>query len=129
MDKFQPSVADILSFLTELYESGLGYSALNTAKSAVSGFLSTANPSCVQFGSHVLIKRFMKGIFEIKPSLPRYNCMWSTEYEQALKFLKSLSSLEDLTLQLSRNLVTLFASLPRLYMCLISEILIVRLHI
>ena len=108
MDKFQPSVADILKFLTELHESGLGYSALNTAKSAVSSFISIANPSCVQFGSHVLIKRFMKGIFEIKPSLPRYNCTWSTE--QVLKFFKSLSPLEDLTLlQLSRKLVTLFA--------------------
>lgn len=50
----------------------------------------------------------MKGIFEIKPSLPRYNCTWSTE--QVLQFLKSLTPLEDLTLlQLSRKLVTLFA--------------------
>ena len=50
----------------------------------------------------------MKGIFEIKPSLPRYNCTWSTEY--VLRFLKSLSSLEELSLlQLTRKLVTLFA--------------------
>ena len=127
MDKFQPSVADILKFLTELHES-----ALNTAKSAVSSFLSIANPSCVQFGSHVLIKRFMKGIFEIKPSLPRYNCTWSTE--QVLKFLKSLSPLEDLTLlQLSRKLVTLFALMTgqRAQTLHVFDIrnMIVRLHI
>lgn len=64
-DKFYPSVANILKFLTELHEPGLGYSALNTGKSSISSFLSIANPTSVQIGSHVLIKRFMKGIFEI----------------------------------------------------------------
>ena len=72
VDQFQPSITDLLKFLTELHDSGLGYSALNTARSAVSSFLSMANP-------HVLIKRFMKGVFEIRPSLPRYNCTWNTE--------------------------------------------------
>ena len=99
---------DVLTFLTELHDSGLGYSAVNTAKSAVSSFLSIVDPSKSQLGTHVLIKRFMKGIFEIKPSLPRYNCTWSTE--KVLKFVKSLSPLKDLTLlQLSRKLVTLLA--------------------
>ena len=68
------SIGDILKFLTELRDSGLGYSAVTTAKSAISSFLSIANPNHVSSGSHVLIKRFMKGIFEIKPSLPRCNC-------------------------------------------------------
>ena len=108
IDKFQPSIADLLKFLTELHDSGLGYSAVNTAKSAISSFLSIADPNHCQFGSHVLIKRFIKGIFEIKPSLPRYNCTWDTEI--VLKFLKSLSPLSELSLlQLSRKLVTLFA--------------------
>lgn len=106
--KFQPSVADVLKFLTELHDLGLGYSVVNTAKSAVSSFLNTADPKSAQFGSHVLIKRFMKGIFEIKPSLPCYNCTWSTE--KVLKFLKSLSPLTDLSLlQLLRKSVVLLA--------------------
>ena len=108
VNKFQPSVANVLKFLTILHDSGLGYSALNTAKSAVSSFLGIADPNTAQLGSHVFIKRFMKGIFEKKPSLPRYNCTWNTE--KVLKFLKSLSPLTDLSLlQLSRKLVTLFA--------------------
>ncbi|MCG8047949.1 MAG: site-specific integrase [Candidatus Thiodiazotropha taylori] len=81
---------------------------MNTAKSAISSFLSIADPNRAHFGSHVLIKRFMKGIFEIKPSLPRYNCTWSIE--KVLKFLKSLAPLTKLSLlQLSRKLVTLLA--------------------
>ena len=108
IDKFQPSITDVLKFLTEFHESGLRYCAMNTAKSAISSFLSIANPSSVHLGSHILIKRFMKGVFEIKPSLPRYNCTWSTE--GVLRYLKSLSPLDDLSLlQLTRKLVTLFA--------------------
>ena len=110
VDKFQPSITDLLKFLTELHDSGLGYSALNTARSAVSSFLSMANPTSAHLGPHVLIKRFMKGVFEIRPSLPRYNCTWNTDF--VLKYLKSLSPLENLSLihvQLSKKLVTLFA--------------------
>ena len=82
---------------------------MNTAKSTVSSFLSIADPNRLLKRLHVQLKRFMKGIFEIKPSLPRYNCTWCTE--KVLKFLKSLSPLTDLSLlQLSRKLVTLLVS-------------------
>ena len=108
IDKLKPSITDVLKFLTQLHESGLRYSAMKTAKSAISSFLSIANPSSVHLGSHILIERFMKGVFEIKPSLHRYNCTWSTE--GVLRYLKSLSPLDDLSLlQLTRKLVTLFA--------------------
>lgn len=99
---------NILDFLTELHVSGLGYSAINTAKSAVTSFLGILDPKYENFGSNVLIKRFMKGIFEIKPNLPRYNCTWNVD--KVLLYLKTLSPLEDLSLlQLSRKLVTLLA--------------------
>uniref|UniRef100_A0A8W8K3K2 DNA damage-binding protein 2 n=1 Tax=Magallana gigas TaxID=29159 RepID=A0A8W8K3K2_MAGGI len=38
INSFQPSVKEVLSFLTELYENGLGYSAINTARSALSSY-------------------------------------------------------------------------------------------
>ena len=78
VNKFQPSEDNILKFLTELHDSGLGYSAVNMAKSAISSFLNIADPNHVSFGLHVLIKRFMKRMFEIKLPLPRYNCPWSS---------------------------------------------------
>ncbi|XP_046577174.1 uncharacterized protein LOC124285074 [Haliotis rubra] len=34
-----PTISQVLNFLTELYHSGLGYSALNTARSALSTFV------------------------------------------------------------------------------------------
>ena len=97
---------DLLKFLVELFEQGLGYSGLNTAKSAVSSVVHVLNN--VQLGEHVLIRRFIKGVFQIKPSLPRYNCTW--EVDIVLNFLKNMPPLKDLSLlELSRKLVTLLA--------------------
>ena len=39
VDPLHPSVKDALEFLQELYERGLGYSCLNTARSALSSFI------------------------------------------------------------------------------------------
>lgn len=65
---------DVLGFLTQQFQSGNGYSALNTARSALSaiGVVIEGFPA----GAHPLIIRFMKGVFNLKPSLPRYSHTW-----------------------------------------------------
>jgi len=63
-----------IEFLASLYGDGLGYSAINTARSALSSVLTL--PGNVTFGNHPLVTRFLKGVFELKPSLPRYNRIW-----------------------------------------------------
>lgn len=68
---FEANVDSVLTYLTELYNAGLGYSCINTARSALSSFLQLEN--CVSVGSHPLVRRFMKGVFNLRPSLPRYN--------------------------------------------------------
>ncbi len=40
---FQPEVQQIVEFLTNLYKQGLGYSAINTARSVLSATISQAN--------------------------------------------------------------------------------------
>ena len=106
MDTYKPSVAQIVEFLTELYHEGMSYSALNTARSALSSIVSTQdNLPC---GEHPLVKRLMKGFFNARPSLPRYNYTWSPE--QVLAFLDEWSPPEKLTLrQLTLKVVTLIA--------------------
>lgn len=105
VDKFNPNINDVLMFLSDLFSSGIGYSAINTAKSALSSVKGIV--SNLDIGSHILIKRFMKGIFNKKPSLPRYNVTWPVS--SVLAFLESvdnnLCSLRDL----SKKLVTLLA--------------------
>lgn len=69
IDPICPSVEDGINFLAELYDSGIGYSAINTARSAVSSIITLPNNS--SFGAHPMVCRFLKGVFELKPSLPK----------------------------------------------------------
>ena len=59
-DKFETNMSNVLSFLTELYQTGSGYSCLNTARSALSSFLQLDNGLTI--GTHPLIRRFLKGV-------------------------------------------------------------------
>ena len=60
----------MLKFMTGLFSEGIGYSGINTAKSAISSLASVVLDKDI--GSHVLIKWFMKGIFNKKISLPQF---------------------------------------------------------
>ena len=110
IDPFKPDVNLVLEFLTGLYMKNLGYSALNTARSSISSFLSLSGDSCVRLGDHFLVKRFMRGVFLSRPTLPRYHFTW--DVNKVLAYLRSLSPVEDLSLlQLSKKLAMLLALL------------------
>ena len=82
---FETNVNNVLTFLTELFHNGLGYSSLNTARCALSSFLQLDDSSNI--GSHPLIRRFFKGVFVLRPTLPRYNVTWDVNI--ILNFLNS----------------------------------------
>ena len=69
-------VSIALDFLSDLFASGLSYSYINTARSCLSSLL-LYEDSSVPFGQLPLVKRFMKGIFELRSSFPRYTISWS----------------------------------------------------
>ena len=95
LDPLQADVKNILDFLTELYEAGLGYSALNTARSALSAVCSLPDKSTV--GEHPLVRRFIKGVFQSRPTRPRYNATWDVSV--VLDFLKTLYPNNEQTLK------------------------------
>ena len=102
---------DGVNFLAHLVEEGLSYSAIATARSALSTYirLSDANNGKT-FGQQDVVKRFMKGLFEEKPTLPRYVCTWDVNI--VLNFLQSWSPVNRLTLkELSFKLCMLLALL------------------
>ncbi len=102
----RPTVVNVIDFLTDLFNTGLGYSGINTAKSAVSAFVTTPSGEN-RLGQHVLIKRFMRGVFLSRPALPRYQVTW--DVKPVLAYLKTLSPVHSLTLlQLNRKLAMLF---------------------
>lgn len=107
---FYPSVNNILSFLTELFKQGLGYSSINTAKSCLGVLLELVNEQSNLVVNSSIVKRFMKGIFNIKPSLPKYNNVWDVSV--VLDYLETLMPLHTISLRLlSHKLVTLSALL------------------
>ena len=91
-----------IEFLTSLYKSGLKYSSVNAARSALSTVLrdQTGTP----FGQHHLVKRFMKGVFEKRPCFPRTTTVWSVS--QVLDYLQTLGSAENISLKLLTQRLT-----------------------
>lgn len=97
-----------VEFLAELYELGLSYSSINTARCALSAVLDYPNSGYCTFGQHADVKRFMKGVFQSRPALPRYNKTW--DVKTMLQYLLSMKDTQDLTLKdLTLKLVILVA--------------------
>ena len=99
-DHIHASVQQGLAFLQYLLTLGLGYSVINTARSALSALIIL--PSGSTFGSHTDVMLFMRGVFNIKPIQPKYVSTWDPT--QVLNFLESWNpasaiSLEKLTLK------------------------------
>lgn len=99
-------VTDLIKFIECIYSKGCGYSACNTARSAVSTLFSLLFNK--PMGQHYLVSRLLKGIFNSRPSLPRYSRIWDPDI-----LLKSLDfdSSKSTLLGLSQKLVTLLTLL------------------
>ena len=64
----------------------------------------------VDFGQHKIIRHFMKGVFELKPVLPKYSHTW--DVNTVLNLLECYASNDKLSLkELSHKLVMLLALL------------------
>ena len=84
-----------------LYKEGLSYTAVNTARSALSSLLSLPDGSTI--GKHPLVSRLLKGIFQDRPPKPRYSSVWDVNcvptHFQQMPSARELS-LKELTLKL-----------------------------
>lgn len=107
LNPMAPTVVNVIEFLTALFHCGLGYSAMNTARSALSTFVVCDNKPV---GQHPLVIRFLKGVYQLRPALPRNEVTWDPRI--VLTFLRKWSPVKTLSLRLlSLKLVTLFALL------------------
>ena len=84
----------VCDFLVGLFQKGAGYSALNTARSALSTIF--VNDAGITIGNFASVKRLLKGVFEIRPSLPRYVVIW--DFQIVLDYLRIFSPLGDIPL-------------------------------
>ena len=73
-DVFTSNVTHVIDFLGILFQDGLSYSAINTARSSISAFLGVAKTDSL--GSDMLVTRFMKGVSRSRPTVARYKNVW-----------------------------------------------------
>ena len=75
---------EVLNFLAEIFDSGVSYSAVGTARSALSTFLWVEGKPA---GTHPLVCWFLRGVFAERPALPRYEVTWDVKSNQIKKDL------------------------------------------
>ena len=93
--------------LTSLYKDGKSFSTINSARSALSHYVKLVEDRNADFGKHALIVQFMKGVFKLRPALPRYNHTW--DLSPVLQKMKTIDN-ESATLKdISFKCVTLIA--------------------
>ena len=106
INSISPTLDQILEFMTTLFETGLGYSSLNTARGALSALGIKIDGTSV--GAHPLVVRYMKGVFNLRPTKPRYSGTW--DVSMVLRFLQTWSSVKLMSLkQLTLKLTMLIA--------------------
>lgn len=99
---YEASVPIVISFLTQMFNEGCQYGTLNSYRSALSLILGPA------IAKDDRLQRFLKGVFRIRPPLPKYNFTWDTNC--VLDHLSSWFPNEDLPLnQLTKKAITLLA--------------------
>ena len=91
-----PTLAQACRFLKNLEREGLGYGAVNAARSALSAILPHFE-GC-QFGRHPTVSWLLKGVYHRKPPQARYTCFWNVT--KVFQLLKSWGRNRELTLKL-----------------------------
>ena len=86
----------VFKFLTFLFKEGLEYSATNAARGAFSAVVQTKKNNNT-IGSDPRVGRFMKGIFELRTPLPKYQQMWNVGI--LLNYFKEQKANTDLSLK------------------------------
>jgi hypothetical protein len=96
-----------IEYLTKLYHEGKSFSTINSARSALSQFVNIKDNTCTDFGKHPLTTKFMKGVFKLRPQVPRLKTTW--DVKPVLQFLRSCINSSAVLKDLSFKCITLLA--------------------
>ena len=82
---FSGPVSEVANFLASLFAEGYQYSSINAYRSAISSVHDRVDGMNV--GQHPTIVRLVKGIFNVRPPIPRYSATW--DVQKVLSFLEA----------------------------------------
>lgn len=99
---FIASIPTVIHFLTKQFHQGAQYGTLNSCRSALAILLGST------ISKDDRIQRFFKGVFRLRPSLPKYSYTWDTNC--VLDHLSQWYPNEELSFdKLTRKTITLLA--------------------
>ena len=94
-NKEKPKFREAIYFLSQMFDDGMSYSAINAARSTLSNFLPAFDGT--PFGQHPVVIRILKRVYNKRPQISRYGCTWDVDV--VLEYLRELSPLKDLSLR------------------------------
>lgn len=99
-----PAVEHIIAFLTEQFEEGKSYQTILGYRSAINTIATVEHYSDIC--QHPLMHRFIRGVFNIRPPLPKYTKIWDVSI--VLSYIRQLGDNEVMPmLKLSMKVATL----------------------
>lgn len=102
IDFYEPNISQLLEYLTIKFNSGAGYSTLNTHRSSLSILLR------YDVNENDCIKRFFKGLYRLNPPAPKYNSTWDPNI--VLRYLENYFPNDSISLkELTVKTITLLA--------------------
>lgn len=97
---FNATQPQVLEFFAQLFKKGASYETIVSTRSALTRLMGE------EFIKEVEIKRFMRGVYNLRPSKPKYHETWDPSI--VLEYLSKLP--EDINLKISsQKLITLLA--------------------
>ena len=69
-----PNMTNVLDFLSNLYDQGLSYSAIYSAKSALSHII--LMPPYAKLSDHPLMSQYWKDVYNLRPPRPKLQFVW-----------------------------------------------------
>ena len=94
-DPFSGPVSEVANFLASLFQEGYQYNSVNAYRSAISSVHEKIDGLPV--GQHPTITRLVKGLFNVRPPLPRYSSTW--DVQRVLNYLDFQGQSESLPLK------------------------------
>lgn len=99
---YEASIPYVITFLTEMFHTGIQYSTLNCYRSALSLIVNS------KIGTDDRVTRLFRGFYRLRPPLPKYNVTWNPSI--VLSFLENWYPNDDISIEnLTKKAVTLLA--------------------
>ena len=105
VDGENPSTIDLVNYLSDLHQDGLGFSSVSTGRAAVTSYLKALGKFNLD---EEVLARTMKGIFRLKPTVAKYSEIWSVN--DVIAYIRTMGDTANLSLEaLTKKLVMLMA--------------------